>query len=331
MHHIAQDHISDHVAKYHTRFSTEVFLRRPTFFMSNKDLLSKMNPRTEWNHVGQGSSGEVYRAKWLGVDVAVKTSDEIIHEDTMLEDFAIHSNIRHPNIVNFFVASPNYIIMELMNNGTLEDAITKLKKPDVELRKKWCSQVAMALRYLHESGIVHSDLKPENIMFGGGWDAKICDVGGGYFVQDSDQYSDQDDKVYTEMYLPLTIYVDGNKSQMGKTTDLYSMCIVILCILSWDIDIYSLLGIPFLERRLTNTENSREETIRDCLNTCIPRAYDLIQSYDISNDAKSFIFKMFSDPCKSFLRDSDVLQVIEHNERECKKSGLINIGCLSSL
>ena len=293
--------------------------------MSNDDLESKMNPRKEWVHIGEGSFGKVFKARWLGVDVAVKTSDDIFSENPILEEFVINSNIRHPNIVNFFVASPNLIVMELMTNGTLDDILIKQKtrKPGMDLRKRWCSQVAMAVRYLHESDIVHSDIKPENIMIGSSGDAKICDVGGGYFVND-----EVTDKICTDMYLPLSLHMRRENDEIGKVTDMYSLVTVMMCILSWESDIYYLLGIPNFERRISERVVSREETIRDCLEICIPRAYNLIQSYDLSNDAKSFMFKMFSDPCKIHVVNQGILDVIEQNEEGCR---CLDIGCLDEV
>ncbi len=326
MRHITQEDINNHVTRYHTRFSTEVFLRRPTFFMSNDDLESKMNPIKEWVHIGEGTSGKVFKAKWLGVDVAVKMSDDIMSENPILEDFIINSNIRHPNIVNFFVASPNLIVMELMTNGTLDEILVKQKsrKPDMDLRKRWCSQVAMAVNYLHESGIVHSDIKPENILIGSSWEAKIGDVGGGYFVNDEVK-----DKIYTDMFLPLTLHTRKEKMiNIGKVTDLYSLVMVMLCILSWNADIFSLLGIPNFERRISESVVSREETIKDCLETCVPIVYNLIQSYDLTNDAKSFMFKMFSDPCKSHVTNEPILDVIERNDDGCKD---LYMNCLANM
>lgn len=330
MKNIAQEDVANFVTRYHTRFSTEVFLRRPTFFVTNEDLVEKMNPRTEWEKIGEGSFGEVHRAKWLGVDVAVKASEDCHEEGPIIDEFVINSNIRHPNIVSFFVASPNYIVMELMTNNTLDNILftQKERKPGLDVRKRWCSQIAMAVRYLHESGIIHSDIKPENIMMDSSWNAKICDVGGGYFFDDNTK-----DKVYTDMYLPLTLHSGGNKD-LGKTTDLYSLSVVLLCILSWEHDLYSLMGIPNFERRIcessesSGTSKTRQEIIQECLHTCIPNVYNLVQSYDISNEAKSFIFKTFAEPCKDHVNDEDIVSVIEQVENNCEG---LDIECLSQL
>lgn len=309
------DTIETYISKKHSRFSTEVLLRKPTFFISNDDLVSQISPRSTWTLLGEGSYGRVYRVKWLGVDVAVKTSEELCSENPIVEDFIINSNIRHPNIVNFFVASPNFIVMELMENGTLDKHLVGNKniKPSIQVRKKWCSQIAMAVRYLHETGIVHSDIKPENIMMDSGWNTKLCDVGGGYFVN-----HETTEKIYTDMYLPITLHMGDDKSKLGKSTDLYSLSVVLLCIMSWESDLYSLLGIPNFERRFAENKKSREEMIEECLETCIPNVYNLIQSYELSNDAKSFIFKIFSDPCKYHIKNKSISNVIEANDLVCE-------------
>lgn len=287
--------------------------------MSNDDLLQKLDDRKQWVLIGKGSFGEVYKAKWLGVDVAVKTSDEYVSENPILEEFIISSSIRHPNIVSFFVASPNYIVMELMDNGTLDDILAKQRfsVPPMEIRKRWCSQIAMAVYYLHESGIVHSDIKPENIMIDSNWRAKVCDVGGGYFIDD-----DPRDKIYTDMYLPLTLHL-GEKGDLGKATDMYSLVSVMLCILSWEKDLYKLLGIQNFERMLSENSVTREEVIGKSLKTCLLRVYNMIKSYDISHEAKSFMFMMFSEPCKHHVDDPDVQRVIENNREACRSLDFI--------
>lgn len=320
MKHILQEEVGNFVTRYHTRFSTEVFLRRPTFFVTNEDLMEKMNPKTDWEKIGEGSFGEVHKAKWLGVDVAVKTSEDFLDDDPIMDEFVINSNIRHPNIVNFFVASPNFIVMELMTNNTLDNIIftQKGRAPGIDVRKRWCSQIAMAVRYLHESGIIHSDIKPENIMMDSSWNAKICDVGGGYFFEDNVK-----EKVYTDMYLPLTLHSGENKD-LGKSTDLYSLSVVLICILSWEHDLYKLMGIPDFERKICEAGGTKQEIIQECLHTCIPNVYNLIQSYDISDDAKSCIFKMFAEPCKNHVNNEDIVSVIEQVES-------VDIECLSEL
>lgn len=327
MKHLAQEEVGEFVTKYHTKFSTEVFLRKPTFFVSNEDLMRKMNPREGWEKIGEGSFSEVYRARWLGVDVAVKASEDCHDENPILDEFVINSNIRHPNIVNFFVASPNFIVMELMTNNTLDNLLfsQKNRKPRFDIRKRWCSQIAMAVRYLHESGIVHSDIKPDNIMLDSSWNAKICDVGGGYFFDDNDDNTE--DKIYTDMYLPLTLHSDGKKD-LGKATDMYSLSVVLLCILSWEHDLYKLIGIPNFERKICEAEGTREEIIQECLHACIPNVYNLVQSYDISNEAKSFIFKIFAEPCKDHVANDDIMNVIQQVENGCEG---FDIECLSEI
>lgn len=317
--------IEEYVTKYHTRFSTEVFLRKPTFFVSNDDLLSKMNPRDDWVLIGEGSSGEVYRAEWLGTEVAVKTSHDLTDETTIIEEFVLNSNIRHPNIVNFFVASPDFIVMELMENNTLDDLLLKQRsrKPEGDMRKRWCSHISMAVRYLHESGIVHSDIKPENIMLDSSWKAKLCDVGGGYFVNDEVL-----DKIYTEMYLPLTIHLESDKDTLGKKTDMYSLSVVIMCILSWEPDIYTLLGIPTFERMVSEQKSTRESIIDECLETSLPNAYNLIQGYDVSDDVKSFLFKMFSDPCREHIKNEEISGIIRENNERCRS---LDFSCLKDI
>jgi serine/threonine protein kinase len=73
----------------------------------------------------------------------------------------------HPNIVPVYdygeVDGSPYLVMEYIPGGTLKD---KTGKPvPVETALSWIAPIADALTYAHESGIVHRDVKPSNILF----------------------------------------------------------------------------------------------------------------------------------------------------------------------
>ncbi|NBV72371.1 MAG: hypothetical protein EBR60_10110, partial [Burkholderiaceae bacterium] len=53
----------------------------------------------------------------------------------------------------------------------------KSSVPEAQVTK-WCLQIAMAMAFLHESGVLHRDLKPNNVMLTeGGETIKVCDFG----------------------------------------------------------------------------------------------------------------------------------------------------------
>ena len=52
---------------------------------------------------------------------------------------------------------------------------------DNELRLKWCRQTAEAICYIHEKGVIHSDLRPDNFLVDANMDLRLCDFGGSTF------------------------------------------------------------------------------------------------------------------------------------------------------
>lgn len=91
-------------------------------------------------------------------------------------------SIQHDNLVRMYdifrSAHKIYIIMELLTHGSLAEKLS-INGPFTEnLASIWLSQIANALRYLHEDvGIPHRNIKLENILFDENDVAKLCDFG----------------------------------------------------------------------------------------------------------------------------------------------------------
>jgi len=138
--------------------------------------------------IGVGSYGVVYRAKWKGVDVAVKKfMKQKLPEKRMLEfraEVASLSELHHPNIIMFIgacVKPPNLcIVTEYMKKGNLRDILRdKTIQLPWKLRMKIARSIALALNYLHtlDPVIIHRDLKSSNILVDENWGVKVADFG----------------------------------------------------------------------------------------------------------------------------------------------------------
>jgi tRNA A-37 threonylcarbamoyl transferase component Bud32 len=138
--------------------------------------------------VGQGSYGVVSKARWKGIEVAVKRFiKQRLDEDTMLrfrEEAAMMAELRHPNVVLFIgacVRSPNMcIITEWIPKGSLRDVLTNhsVKFP-WPTRLRVLHGIVLGLSYLHSQSppIMHRDLKSSNVLVDESWNAKIADFG----------------------------------------------------------------------------------------------------------------------------------------------------------
>lgn len=101
---------------------------------------------------------------------------------SILNEVAIHRELNHPNIIRLLdhqteaAKRKTSLVMEYADDGSLQEKINE-KKLDKEDIKKVFREVCQAIRYLHESKIVHGDIKPENVVMTKRGEAKLCDFG----------------------------------------------------------------------------------------------------------------------------------------------------------
>ena len=89
--------------------------------------------------------------------------------------------LRHKYLINFYQAiettSRVYIILELAQGGDVLEWIQRYGACAETLAGKWFSQMALGIAYLHSKGIVHRDLKLENLLLDKRENVKISDFG----------------------------------------------------------------------------------------------------------------------------------------------------------
>jgi Tol biopolymer transport system component len=150
------------------------------------DLIGKMvNGYEILSQVGQGGMATVFlaRQRSMNRNVALKFLPSVfLNDDTYLQRFErevkIVSRLEHRNIVPVYdfgeFESQPYIAMRYMPAGSVEELLTQGRIPLPRVLSI-VEQVASALDYAHQNGILHRDLKPSNI---------LLDDGGGVFITD---------------------------------------------------------------------------------------------------------------------------------------------------
>src|SRR5688572_13561218 len=139
--------------------------------------------------LGSGGMGEVYlaRDRVLGRDVALKVlrrqyaGDEEFAERFKREAMSAAS-LSHPNIVQVYdrgetEEGSSYIAMEYVPGGTLKEKISREGPLEAADAAGIGAQVAEALGAAHDRGMVHRDVKPQNVLLTARGGAKVADFG----------------------------------------------------------------------------------------------------------------------------------------------------------
>ena len=140
------------------------------------------------SRVGSGGMADVYKAKDHKLDrmVAVKVLKAEFREDTTFiakfrKEAQAAAGLSHPNVVNVFDVGEDrglyYIVMELIEGITLKDYITKKGKLSVKEATSIAIQVSLGLEAAHNRGIIHRDVKPQNIIISTDGKVKLSDFG----------------------------------------------------------------------------------------------------------------------------------------------------------
>jgi streptogramin lyase len=138
--------------------------------------------------LGAGGMGQVYRAHdpRLEREVAIKVlSAGLAHEPGYLERFRREARavarLNHPNVVQVYdfgeQGDLTYLVMPLLSGGTLRDYLNHRKILPLAEAVSIAEQVASALQYAHERGLIHRDVKPANILLNTGNQALLSDFG----------------------------------------------------------------------------------------------------------------------------------------------------------
>jgi len=135
--------------------------------------------------IGGGNFGQVSKGTYYGTEVAIKQLLDVDDKDMhkyIEREMATLRDMRHPNVVQFMGLCRNvtdvYIVTEYIGGGDLRKILKDESIPmPWLLRSRIATDVAYAMTFLHSKGLIHRDLKSNNLLVGENWKVKVCDFG----------------------------------------------------------------------------------------------------------------------------------------------------------
>ena len=201
----------------------------------DKYLGKRLDGRYEIHElIGIGGMANVYRCTDTIDDreVAIKIlKDEFLNNEEFIRRFKNESKaiamLSHPNIVKVYDVSfgdmIQYIVMEYIDGITLKEYIDRQGVIEWRDALHLTTQVLRALQHAHESGIVHRDIKPQNIMLLQDGTIKVTDFG-------IARFSDKATRTMTDQAIGSVHYIAPEQARGDITdgkTDLYSVGVML--------------------------------------------------------------------------------------------------------
>lgn len=139
-----------------------------------KRICSEGDPREVYrgfNKIGQGASGGVYTGHERGTNrlVAIKQMnlEQQPKKDLIINEILVMKESSHPNIVNFIdsylCGGELWVVMEFMEGGSLTDVVTFNMMTEGQIASV-CRETLKGLQHLHSKGVIHRDIKSDNIL-----------------------------------------------------------------------------------------------------------------------------------------------------------------------
>ena len=192
--------------------------------------------------VGTGGMSSVFKARdrLLERRVALKvlhehyTSDEE-YVERFRREARVVAQLSHPNIVTVIDRGEDegrqFIVFELVEGQTLKELLEEEGRLPVRRALEIALQVARGLAFAHEHGLVHRDVKPQNVILNGDGRAKVTDFG-------IARSRDIQGVTQTGMVLGTSNYVAPEQAQGGnvdRATDVYSLGVVLFELLTGEV------------------------------------------------------------------------------------------------
>ncbi|TIA99535.1 hypothetical protein E3P94_02121 [Wallemia ichthyophaga] len=180
--------------------------------------------------IGQGASGGVYTAYQSGTNLSVAIKQMNLEQqpkkDLIINEIIVMKSSRHVNIVNyidsFLFKGDLWVIMEYMEGGSLTDVVTCNIMTEGQIAAV-SREILEGLRHLHEHGVIHRDIKSDNILLSMQGDVKLTDFGFCARIGENASHAKRTTMVGTPYWMAPEVVT---RKEYGSKVDVWSLGIL---------------------------------------------------------------------------------------------------------
>ncbi|KAL8941329.1 MAG: hypothetical protein Q9216_002314 [Gyalolechia sp. 2 TL-2023] len=212
--------------------------RRPPKQSNGIDIVARLNaicstgdPMKKYknlNKIGQGASGGVFTAYEVATNrcVAIKQMnlEQQPKKDLIINEILVMKDSKHKNIVNFMDSylrhGDLWVIMEYMEGGSLTDVVTFNMMSEGQIAAV-CRETLNGLQHLHSKGVIHRDIKSDNILLAMDGNIKLTDFG--FCAQINESQNKRTTMVGTPYWMAPEVVT---RKEYGRKVDIWSLGIM---------------------------------------------------------------------------------------------------------